>query len=398
MKNLVYATNKSNYTQLRAEVFKLANKEFTDYFEKNWHSCQSMWVNYLRDEYLHLANTTNNRLECHHSKLKDLTSQSSMLSEMFNHVLTFSTTHSLEYSQKSFVEEFTSRTTKFDDISGAAKVAAVCTEHAANLICEQLEVARKVEYQLTKSGDSEVFELTYKDHKHYVNASLNSCSCSFQKTLGLPCRHLFVVRTYLSLVVFEQSMVRERWLKSYQIQICTNDVPVVSDAEIDFSDNALEVQPNDVHLQISKMPRKPMNSSLSQNQKYRKVLEVGQKIAASTSQVGMRDYREKYSQLESLFDYWQRDIPIVIVPKNDTFLKAQIEDEGVEENLSLKQDEQVAAIQLHDCKKSEVDKTVIEFENESAVEMDHFSSVSCVGWRPLLLMLLALMQMIMGKE
>ena len=36
LKNLVYATDESNYTQLRAEVFKLANKEFTDYFEKNW--------------------------------------------------------------------------------------------------------------------------------------------------------------------------------------------------------------------------------------------------------------------------------------------------------------------------------------------------------------------------
>ena len=107
-------------------------------------------------------------------------------------------------------------------------------------------------------------------------------------------------------------------------------------------------------------------SALSQNQKYRKVLEVGQKLAVSTNQVGMRDYLEKYSQLESLFDYWQRDIPIVIVPKKDTSLKAQLEDEGVEENLSTKQDEQVAAIQLHNCKeKSEVDKTV--------------SSVSCVG-------------------
>ena len=87
-----------------------------------------------------------------------------MLSKMFNHVLTFSATHSLEYSQKSFVEEFTSRTTKFDDISGAAEVTAICTEHAANLICEQLEVAKKVEYKLTKCIQDEIFELTYKDN------------------------------------------------------------------------------------------------------------------------------------------------------------------------------------------------------------------------------------------
>jgi len=66
---------------LKTEAFKLANDQFIEHFEKNWQNCQSMCVAYLRDEYPHLANTTNNRLECHHHKLKDLTTQSSMLSE-----------------------------------------------------------------------------------------------------------------------------------------------------------------------------------------------------------------------------------------------------------------------------------------------------------------------------
>ena len=89
LKDLVYAANESDYNQLKTKGFKLANTQFIKYFEKNWHNCQSMWVTYLRDEYLHLANTTNNRLECHHHRLKDLISQSCMLSEMFNHILTF---------------------------------------------------------------------------------------------------------------------------------------------------------------------------------------------------------------------------------------------------------------------------------------------------------------------
>jgi len=69
---------------------------------------------------------------------------------MFDHVLTFFLTHALEYSQRSFVEEFTARMTAFDHIPYTGEIAAVCTEHAANLVCEQLELAGKVDYHLRK--------------------------------------------------------------------------------------------------------------------------------------------------------------------------------------------------------------------------------------------------------
>lgn len=248
-----------------------------------------MWVTYLRDEYLHLANTTNNRLECHHHKLKDLISQSCVLSEMFNHVLTFSSTHALEYSQKSFVEEFTSRTTKFDEIPEAVEVAAVCTEHAANLICEQLVVANKVEYKITKVVQTSNFELTYKDHKHCVNVDLNCCSCSFQKTLGLPCCHLFAVRAHLGLAVFDKIMVQERWLISYQIHLphtfATTCNPPASSGTLS-SDVNYKVP------KITKLMQKPLKGTLSQNQKYKKTMKLGQKIAGPACQVGMRDFHE----------------------------------------------------------------------------------------------------------
>ena len=93
------------------------------------------------------------------------------------HGLTFSSTHALEYSQKSFVKEFTSRTTEFDEIPEAVEVVTVSTEHAANLICEQLVVANKVEYKITKVSSG--FELMYKDHKHCINVDMSCCSCSF---------------------------------------------------------------------------------------------------------------------------------------------------------------------------------------------------------------------------
>jgi len=119
--------------------------------------------------------------------------------------LTFSSTCALEYSQKSFVEEFTSRITEYDEIPEVAEITAVCTENAAKLVYEQLEVVRKIKYKVTE-GQANRYELVYKDHKHFVDVDSSSCSCAFQKTFGLPCRHLFVLRIHLSPTVFEKAM------------------------------------------------------------------------------------------------------------------------------------------------------------------------------------------------
>ena len=193
LKSLVYAASETEYDELNNEIAGIANSQFLQYFTTNWEtskSCKSMWASYLRDQYLHLANTTNNRLESHHHKLKDLIGRTSSLSEMFDHVLTFSVTHALEYSQRSFSEEFTSRTTAFDNIPYVNEITSVCIEHAANLVCEQLEIAMKIDYQIKQEPhDDFTYELCYKNKTHFVNSS-NSCSCTFSKTLGLPCRHL----------------------------------------------------------------------------------------------------------------------------------------------------------------------------------------------------------------
>ena len=80
---LTYSAGDEEYTTIKQKVFDISNKQFEEYFLKNWESCKCMWVSYMRDEYMHLANTTNNRLESHNQKLKDLTQHSSSLCEMF---------------------------------------------------------------------------------------------------------------------------------------------------------------------------------------------------------------------------------------------------------------------------------------------------------------------------
>ena len=48
-----------DYMATKAKVFNVSNAEFQEYYNKNWDDCQSMWVSYKRDSYMHLANTTN---------------------------------------------------------------------------------------------------------------------------------------------------------------------------------------------------------------------------------------------------------------------------------------------------------------------------------------------------
>ena len=87
--NIVYSENEQQYCEFRANIRKFSNAEFDRYFEENWDTCKHMWVSFERDQNVHFGNTTNNRLECCHSKLKDLMGRSSSLNEMFDGLLTF---------------------------------------------------------------------------------------------------------------------------------------------------------------------------------------------------------------------------------------------------------------------------------------------------------------------
>ena len=94
---LVYSKDTDDYEDTKQEIYLKTTEQFRRYFEANWDSCQEIWVSYKRDHHVHLGNTTNNRLESHNQKLKDLTYRSSTLLEMFQSVR-FSNTSASEYS------------------------------------------------------------------------------------------------------------------------------------------------------------------------------------------------------------------------------------------------------------------------------------------------------------
>ena len=65
-------------------------------------------------------------------------------------------------------------------------------------------------------------------------------------------------------------------------------------------------------------------STLSKNQKYKKALGLGQKLAALTSECGMSEFKRKILVMENLFNYWESNCDVEIVPLQETEVLAPI--------------------------------------------------------------------------
>ena len=309
---LVHANSEVQYKDLKQELFDEANDEFKVYFQRNWEVCKSMWVTFKRDQHLHFANTTNNRLESHNQKLKDVTSRSSSLSDMFQNVLLYARTCAAEYCQQSFTEEFTAQSGGDTETPTAQEIRTVCTQYAANL--EQLKLADTVHYQFTSMETHVVVK--YKERSHFVSLYDHSCSCSFRTTLLLPCRHLLAARVYTGTAAFETSLVAARWLKQYQLHVGAKSTATCSTAGELPIDSDCQFQQHEVVVSTLPPPSK-MSGTLAKNQKYRKMLSLSQKLAVAASECGMPEFRRMHSTVESLLSYWERNIPVVLTPASD---------------------------------------------------------------------------------
>jgi hypothetical protein len=85
IKNMVNAKNAEayddNYDILQAKCARIGFQLYSEYFTRNWHTCQEMWVSYRRAHLPHFSNNTNNRLESWFSKFKDGVGPQSSMSE-----------------------------------------------------------------------------------------------------------------------------------------------------------------------------------------------------------------------------------------------------------------------------------------------------------------------------
>ena len=210
---------------------------------------------------------------------------------MLNNVVLFAQTCESEYKHSTFNEEFkVTKSSSHHSVEGFPEVEAVCTKYASNIISEQMKLATTVDYVITQrekvvevtSPNQTVCVVTPGDH--------SSCTCTFYKTMFMPCRHIFATRRLLHLPLFQPSMVPLCWIKQYQLSMEENQ-----------SNNQVS------GVQISTFTRKALPTSLSRSQKYTKMMNLCQKLATVASQCGMLEFRKKFEDVQCIVQCWEQN-------------------------------------------------------------------------------------------
>ena len=166
---------------------------------------------------------------------------------------------------------------------------SICTQYAADLMAEQMKLALTIEYTVQILLDSNNI-VTHKNHSYSVSPEAGTCSCTFQQTLLMPCRHIFKYRDHCGNPMFDPSLVANRWLKSYQVHVGVSSAPAAS--------------PDDMYHEVcyTSISAPKLNGTLSQTQKYRKIHSLTEKLAFYASQCGMAEFREKHAALEKILN------------------------------------------------------------------------------------------------
>jgi len=122
---------------------------------------------------------------------------------MYKNVLLFIESAKLETSHVAFTEEFTSCCTEDTAIAGVRELQSICIQNAADL---KVKLALQVDYTVETLVDSNNVIISYKEHSHTMSPEAGTCSCTFQQTLLMPCRHIFKHSDHYSDVMFELSL------------------------------------------------------------------------------------------------------------------------------------------------------------------------------------------------
>ena len=129
--------------------------------------------------------------------------------------------------------------------------------------------------------------------------------------MGLPCKHLFHGRLEMGLMLFDASLIKDRWTLNYYR---TLSVPRFSKDHSPEEENNL----NDYKkTQVDVIEEKTAQNVLSQAKKFKKALQLSQEIASLASEGGMKIFQERYAVLQEVLKIWKLGKTVCISCLND---------------------------------------------------------------------------------
>ena len=127
--------------------------------------------------------------------------------------------------------------------------------------------------------------------------SLYQCDCGFFTAMELPCRHIFSLRKHTEMSFFEAKLCAVRWTRNYY-----------QSSHRVFSSKGS----NSTDITVSSVNRLPTAKVLTQHEKYRKVLTIGQRLANVASCISTREFSYAMQCLEKIVKAWEQGQQVAI--------------------------------------------------------------------------------------
>ena len=127
--------------------------------------------------------------------------------------------------------------------------------------------------------------------------SLYQCDCDFFTAMELPCRHVFSLRKHTEMSFFEAKLCAVRWTRNYYQSSHQVFSSKVSDS---------------VDITVNSVNRLPTAKVLTQHEKHRKVLTIGQRLANVASCMSTREFSYAMQCLEKIVKAWEQGQQVAI--------------------------------------------------------------------------------------
>ena len=235
MTKLAYAQSEEEYQQHYQRLTETNLTSLKAYFDANWHDIRNEWVDGLKGESFTLGERTNNRLESMNAKIKSVCSAHADLSTFFDEFLSFLATMRNERDHNTLMTIAKKRVSYGDEV--VQEFAAYLTPFAFSRVSKQHRLLTKVCVLSTVPlGQQRIMQvLGVGGNLYNVEAEKGVCECKFNRTLRLPCCHIFAAKAKLEQPLFGTTGIPERWTIAYMKEYVSQRKGEIAESAFDVS-------------------------------------------------------------------------------------------------------------------------------------------------------------------
>jgi len=297
IQKLAYATCADHYNRLYDQLQTSVPATVLKYFDDNWHNIRAEWCLGLKFASSSFMNTTNNRLERLNGQLKEVIGRETFLEEFIDKLYIVLNSLRNEHDHRTALQFQKVPTVSHQRGSSEDLYSQLLTTYAADFVLKQLQLHSKVTPTVSDADDA-LFHVS--SHEGNLTVTDSSCQCLFRKATGLPCRHIFAVRSRLGMNLFDAGLCLNRWF----LRTCRVHQRL-------FDDNS-EI-PGSVHVSTAVTSQ----STLSGHQKYRMASQQTSLLATLVSSVGTQEFHERMDVLRKLAQGWQTGSTMTVTSVSD---------------------------------------------------------------------------------